>query len=84
MILNKSKVVQMNQKKDEKICEGVLVFEGKSRKINQTCLWRSLKYHYENRDIEKTRIIRDTYPEIYPNAFRCLTKTIQNYIINNI
>ena len=71
-------------KKDEKICEGVLVFEGKSRKINQTCLWRSLKYHYENRDIEKIRIIRDTYPEIYPNAFRCLTKTIQNYITNNI
>ena len=71
-------------KKDEKICEGVLVFEGKSRKINQTCLWRSLKYHYENRDIVKIRIIRDAYPEIYPNAFRCLTKTIQNYIINNI
>ena len=70
--------------KDEKICEGVLVFEGKSRKINQTCLWRSLKYHYENRDIVKIRIIRDAYPEIYPNAFRCLTKTIQNYIINNI
>lgn len=71
-------------KKDEKICEGVLVFEGKSRKINQTCLWRSLKYHYENRDIVKIRIIRDAYPEIYPNAFRCLTKTIQNYITNNI
>lgn len=71
-------------KKDEKICEGVLVFEGKSRKINQTCLWRSLKYHYENRDIMKIRIIRDAYPEIYPNAFRCLTKTIQNYITNNI
>ena len=69
--------------KKVEIIYGIKVVKG----VNQTCIWKILKKVCENKDAEGTLVtnqLKETYPEAFFGAVRCLVSKKRINYINSI
>ena len=53
------------------------------KKINQTCLYFSIvEMINNNEDCELFKLMYDNWPDVFVNAFRCLSKARQAYLLD--
>ena len=81
-LLPEAKIEKKVEKKVETIY-GIKVVKG----VNQTCIWKILKKVCENKDVEGTLVtnqLKETYPEAFFGAVRCLVSKKRINYINSI